>query len=189
MYLDQAKAAFSRSHLAAHDAFRQHEEMHVRYLDGKKPEAVVRGCTDEEVATLEQRIGRFLPAAYREFLLWIGHSAEYLLRGSNVFYPDLERLHTSTEELLQENNITTPLPDDAFVFYMHQGYQCSFFRLSEGDNPPVYFYGEGEGLDTFRLGYPHYSDFLEAEIRDYLTIATSIAESMERRRKTDRPKS
>ena len=34
------------------------------------------------------------------------------------------------------------MTDDDFVFFMHQGYEFCFFKLSEGDNPPVYFYSE-----------------------------------------------
>lgn len=163
MYLNRAKTAFAHSRLAAPDE--------------------VLGCTEAEVAALEQRIGHYLPAAYREFLLWIGHSAGHLLQGSDVFYQQLEPLPTYAQELLQENDITTPLPEDAFVFYVHQGYQFMFFRLSEGDDPPVYYYGEGEGQDTFRVLYPSYSAFLETEIEGHTKLLAEISEMRERNQK------
>ncbi len=147
MYLDQTKVTFTRSGIVASS------EMHP--------------CTDEEVAVLEQQIGQPLPAAYREFLLWIGHGAGIFLQGSDAFYQHLNHLRQSAQDLLLENNITATLPEDVFVFYMHQGYQFMFFRLSEGDDPPVYYFGEGEGQDTFTLLYPHYSKFLDTEIEGH----------------------
>lgn len=150
MYLDEAKAAFSYSGLATPNE--------------------VRGCTDSEIAGIEQRIGHGLPAAYREFLVWMGHGAGDLFEGSNAFYQHLPSLLASAQELLQENNILTPMPNDAFVFFMHQGYQCMFFRLAEGENPPVYYYGEGEGQDTFRVLYPNYSSFLDTEIKGHAEV-------------------
>ncbi|MEM1544609.1 MAG: SMI1/KNR4 family protein [Candidatus Bathyarchaeia archaeon] len=32
----------------------------------------LKPCTEEEMKALEEKLGRSLPAAYREFLLWTG---------------------------------------------------------------------------------------------------------------------
>ena len=48
------------------------------------------------------------------------------------------------EKIFKENTLT----DDDFVFWMSQGCMFCFFKLSEGDNPPVYFYNES-GEDRF----------------------------------------
>src|SRR6266851_6487960 len=122
MYLDQVKARL--------------EDLHIVSTDEIVP------CTEDEVHTLERQLGFSLPGAYKEFLLWMGHGAGILLRGSDCFYQHLPPLRTWAEELLEENNFPEPLPEDAFVFFMHQGYQFNFFRISEGDDPPVHFYGE-----------------------------------------------
>jgi hypothetical protein len=45
--------------------------------------------------------------------------------------------------LLAENHFEEPLPKNAFVFYMRQGYQIMFFHLGEDEDPPIYFFGEG----------------------------------------------
>jgi hypothetical protein len=57
------------------------------------------------------------------------------------------------------------MPPDAFVFWMHQGYQFCFFRTSDGDDPPVYYYlqaGLSERVVSgqFVRKYEHYSEFL-----------------------------
>lgn len=91
-----------------------------------------------------------------------------------MFLHDLSGLNEAATGLLQENDKNYKLPSDAFVFYMHQGYQFMFFRLSEGDDPPVYFFGEGEGLDKPKLLYDHFSSFLMAEIDGHKRLLDQI---------------
>ena len=43
---------------------------------------------------------------------------------------------------------------------MHERYQFAFFRTSEGDDPPVYFYRESDQEIALKIGTAHYSDFL-----------------------------
>lgn len=139
-------------------------------------------CTPEEVRTLEEHIAHTLPQAYREFLLWMGHGAGPFLRGTSVFYGDLPDQGEAAEELLQENAIEAVLPKDAFVFYMHQGYQLMFFRLSEGDDPPVYYYGEGESLKSFKLLYPKFSVFIMTEINGHKALIEMLERDKQRRK-------
>lgn len=158
MYLDQAQALFEEVHMAS-------------------PEQV-RPCSEDEVAQLEQRIGQRLPAAYREFLLWMGKGAGRFFVGTDYFYADVSQFDRHIEgakKLLEENNITDPLPEDAFVFYMHQGYQIMYFRLSAGDDPPIYYYGEGEGYDSVRIRYPSYSASLIAGIEWHVELGQRMA--------------
>lgn len=118
----------------------------------------------DEVIWLEQQLGISLPKAYQEFLLWLGHGAGQFLRGSDCFFKHLLDLQEWAVELLQENNFPEPLPEDAFVFLMHQGYQFSFFRLSEGDDPPTYSYCEGTNQTSFIRSHERFSDFLAIEV-------------------------
>jgi len=121
------------------------------------------GCSESEVASLERDFGFRLPARYREFLLAMGHDAGPLLRGSRVSYKDLPRLRESFQELLEEDGSTFPIPREAFVFYMHQGYDFLYFLASGGDDPPVYQYVEGDGQPE--LQWASFTDFL-AEVSD-----------------------
>ncbi|MGH2612299.1 MAG: SMI1/KNR4 family protein [Rhabdochlamydiaceae bacterium] len=139
-------------------------------------------CTVEEVEKIEICIGHCLPEAYREFLLWMGHSGGGFLRGSNCFYRDLRNLQESAQELLDEDQFPGKLPKDAFVFFMHQGYQFNFFCLDEGDDPPVLCYLEEEPVKTsFFQIYPRFSDFVITEIEGHIKIKDTIKASEMRR--------
>jgi hypothetical protein len=122
-------------------------------------------CDRVEVSRLETQLANLLPEAYREFLLLMGHGAGDFLSGSDCFFQHLPHLQIWAKELLRENNFSEDLPKDAFVFYMHQGYQFSFFRLTEGGNPPTYSYCEGKEKISFVKTHNHYSDFLLAEVQ------------------------
>jgi hypothetical protein len=119
-------------------------------------------CSEREVQSLERHLGLTLPPAYKEYLLWIGHGAGRLLRGTDCFYADIFDLRTWAEQLLNEDGFPQKLPEDAIVFSMHQGYQFSFFRTSEGDDPPVYYYlfFEESGQTEFRKAFPSFSNLL-----------------------------
>lgn len=79
----------------------------------------------------------------------MGHGAGTFMLGSSFFYNDLIDNQKYAQELLEEDHFPIPLPPDAFVFFMHQGYQFSFFRESDGDDPPVYYYLEGTTNNDF----------------------------------------
>lgn len=134
------------------------------------------GCTMREIIELEQQLGVKLPIAYQEFLRIMGKGAGQFLRGSDCFYDQLLDLQQAAGELLAENHFLGKIPDDAFVFFMHQGYQFSFFRLSEGDNPPTYSYCEGEQHQSFIKTHERYSEFLATEVelhQKYLITVTT----------------
>jgi len=144
MYLDKLKSRFAQLNIAS--------------PNGVKP------CTEEEVHILEQALRIDLPYAYREFLLWMGHGAGDFWRGSQCWYKHLPRLRQAAIELLTENQSPLYLPEDGFVFFMHQGYQFDFFKLAEGQDPPVYFYGEWTDQLSFTLTHPAFSEFLSEQI-------------------------
>ena len=124
----------------------------------------LKGCSNQEVWQLERQLGVKLPQAYREFLLLMGKEAGQFLRGSDCFYQHLPELQTAAIELLEENHFPQLLPNDAWVFFMHQGYQFSFFRLGEGEDPPTYSYCEAETEQSFVKSQERFSQFLLTEI-------------------------
>nr|OEJ76198.1 hypothetical protein BH720_05915 [Desertifilum tharense IPPAS B-1220] len=117
-------------------------------------------CTEEEIFSLETDLNINLPKAYKEFLLWGGHEAGGLLEGSDCFFKHILNIQKWAIDLLNENDFPESLPKDAFVFYMHQGYEFMFFKISEGDDPPIYIYNELNNQSLFSKAYLKYSDFL-----------------------------
>lgn len=125
-----------------------------------------RPCTEQEISSLEEELGLSLPAAYKEFLLWGGHNTGRIWEGSDCCFEDLKILQESAVELLEENKFKEALPEDAFVFFMHQGYQFMFFRTSEGEDPPIYFYKESQQnpLHSFVRLHSSFSEALSKEV-------------------------
>lgn len=148
MYLDAVKAWFEA----------------VDVEDSKQ----VKPCTEEEVRLLEKEVGFALPAAYKEFLLWMGHRAGKLLRGEDCFYEYILANQKGAVELLEENGNPEVLPEDALVFCMHQGYHFYFMHVSEGDNPRIYHYSEVEDPPRFTVSYHNLDEFLRSSIEKHL---------------------
>lgn len=121
-------------------------------------------CSPEEIEFLEEKLNCALPGAYKEFLQWMGHGAGMFLAGTDIFYEYILKIQAWAKESLVETNFPKPLPDDAVVFMMHQGYQFMFFRTSDGENPPIYYYHEAYHFDSFELKYPNLDEFLLAII-------------------------
>ena len=124
----------------------------------------VKECSIPEIVDLEKELNIFLPEAYREFLLWMGRGTGKFLQGSEVTYKDLVKIQGWVNELLEERELPL-LPTNAFVFYIHQGYQFAYFLLNGEDDPKVYFFDEciTKGVELLREPY---SEWLttEAEI-------------------------
>ena len=125
------------------------------------------GCRQEDIQRVEEKIGASLPLAYQEFLVWMGRVSQ-LFQGSDYSCLDILNLQPVATDLLEENHEREVLPTDAFVFLMHQGYQFNFFRLSEGDDPPVYWYIEGQGY--FKKTFDHFSEFLLDVVNGYAQL-------------------
>lgn len=126
----------------------------------------IQGCTQAEIAEIEARISTPLPSVYREFLFQAGHRAGLFYEGSNMFYPGLLELREAACELLQEAHNNFVLPMDAFVFFMHQGYQFMYFRIVAGEaDPSIYNYIEGDAIPEQM--YESFSAFLKESIDEH----------------------
>lgn len=138
-----------------------------------------QACTETEVNVLEKSLLHPLPQAYRNFLLWMGHGAGSFWQGSHCFYEQLVDIQKGAILLLQENNFRQQMPRDAFVFWMHQGYMFAFFRLSEGDDPPVYFYYAPVQPTDFELSWEHFSEFILAEAESHKSFEVEVKKAIE----------
>jgi|GEM_PF-1206529 len=132
----------------------------IQFLEYKEK---LRPCDDYEISSFELKCNITLPLIYKKFLLTLGKSAGDYMMGSSAFFDDLP-LWESTKELIEENNLP-PLPPDAFPFWMHQGYMAAYFKVTEGDDPPVYLYTEGKENKEFVLDTKTLTGFFLIELR------------------------
>lgn len=93
------------------------------------------GCTDAELDGLGEALGGVLPSLYRRYMLIAGRSKGPAPVGTDSRYPTVLALRGWAEELLAESRATYTLPDDLFVFAMHQGYAFTAMWLGRGDDP------------------------------------------------------
>jgi hypothetical protein len=127
--------------------------------------APLMGCSEQDLLALQRSLRLQLPSAYLRFLRHCGADTGNFLKGSDLTTAFLPRLRDSAEALLTEDG-GPQLPDDAFVFCSHQGYQFLFFRLSDGPDPPVFYYLEASGV--FREVAPSFSEWLRQAVHDEL---------------------
>ena len=121
------------------------------------------GCSEQEIEDLESRCGVKLPESYRQFLRTMGHGAgDFLLSDHFEFlYEQLPGL-ARDDDYLEEFK----LPDDYFVFAQRLGGIFLFFRTSEGDDPPVYCFGDHTG-DTYEPFSQTVWEWVEKLVIDY----------------------
>ncbi|TWF45402.1 SUKH superfamily protein [Chitinophaga polysaccharea] len=121
----------------------------------------LKGCSQSEVQKLESYFNVRLPDVYKAFLFSMGKDAGQFMRGTSAFYKELFILREDFEDMLSERGIS--LPDETFVFWSHQGYQFAFFPTNNGDNPPIYFYREGE--ESIKIIASCLADFFTNELK------------------------
>ena len=73
------------------------------YRDVRFPLAEPVGASNAEVDALEARLGCQLPAAYREYLLWMGNDRSGVMAGTECFLADVDDNELGLSELLAEN--------------------------------------------------------------------------------------
>ncbi|ANY65221.1 hypothetical protein BBD42_01045 [Paenibacillus sp. BIHB 4019] len=141
----------------------------MRYLSGiigllNNDRIPMNPCTNEDLAQVKEAIGdNELPESYIEFLKIMGRGTEHtFLRGHSCFMDELLILKEGGQELLEENEFAKKLTENDFVFWMSQGCMFCFFKLDEGDNPPIYFYSESTDQDDFYKIADTFTDFLLA---------------------------
>lgn len=116
-------------------------------------------CNAEDIKKIEQRTGFTLPEEYLEFLSTMGRGAGIFMLGSSVFLDEIFDLEEGAQEIMNDNNLP-PLPSNAFVFWMHQGYQFAFFKVNENSNLDIYFFSEGYNMKDYKLMNSSLADFL-----------------------------
>jgi hypothetical protein len=106
------------------------------------------GCSNREIKQLEDYARFPLPVVYKEFIANFGKGTGNYLNDINIFYNDVFENKNSAEELLQEDKSEFNLKETDFVFCSYLGSQFMYFSLLEGNDPPVYYYSEGEDVPS-----------------------------------------
>lgn len=142
------------------------DRLRTSLLAGRLP---CRGCSSAEIEEIASGQNVALPAAYRAFLSMIGRGCGDFLVGSDCFYPAVLNVRDYAMDLLREGGVEAGLPDDAFVFLCHQGYEFLFFKTADhAEDPAVYFYAEGMAAPEHR--WSAFSEFLSATLNEQLAV-------------------
>ena len=134
----------------------------------------VVSCTQEEIDKLESMLpdSYKLPAAYKEFLLYGGKEIGQFYEPGSRF--DYERAlnyvksgRGSAISLLKQYEANPQLPDDIYVLTTYMSSFFNFFKLTEGENPPVYQWLEEDEVGTEAIVKAHdsFTDFIRDEVR------------------------
>ena len=133
----------------------------------------VISCTSSEVEKLESMLPNSyrLPAAYKEFMLYGGKKIGKLFDAFSFSY-DMALLHaengySEASSMIKIYDRSAEIPDDIFVLTTHITSYFDYFRLSEGENPPVYSWSDEEelGIEAIEKPYEHFTDFLINQVR------------------------
>jgi hypothetical protein len=108
---------------------------------GLATHAELEGCTDADIAQLNEAAGWALPDGYLDIMRAIGRRSGQFLAGSDFRWPTVRVLNTWANEALRANGSHREIGDDEFVFYMHGGYH--FCVLKKG-SPGIGECGMGE---------------------------------------------
>ncbi len=91
-----------------------------------------RGASDREIMEVEGRLGRVLPAAFREYLRWMGNDFEGIFRGTDCFLRDVEANTEWLPSFLEECGVVFADTATVICFWCHQGCVAVWFHV-DGD--------------------------------------------------------
>lgn len=106
---------------------------------GRAKASDVVGCSEDEIALVEQKVGRQLPEAYKKFLRIMGNGAGNFQTDATwqlKYFDDIRR--DVLESLRREDHFK--VSPEMFVFLESGGSQFLFFYPAAGDDPPVFLY-------------------------------------------------
>ena len=127
----------------------------------------IRGCSEAEIAEIEQKYKICLPYSYKVFLRHFGHGFAHIGNEFKYLYEDalfLTQEERNIEREIKEEENFNPeelLPVNAFVFAIRQDIQIWYFIAEEGiDDPPVFY---DTGGDTVKM-HESIFDFWEERV-------------------------
>jgi hypothetical protein len=135
----------------------------------------LKGCTEEEILSIEDHFQVRLPESYRDFLSLMGRSAGDFLVGSDYAFPKMFRFRKSAGNLLQTYLPDFKLDPMDFVFFHHQGYTYEWFRCRDrADDPPVIMFTDSEKEP--RIVRASFSDWLLRAVEEDIEAYRELEE-------------
>ena len=116
------------------------------FSSGLASPETLKGCSVKDIEQLEAKLKVTLPAAYRDFLFCMGRSAGQFMPECSFTYPEIEDCTRDIAETLLKAHTRYQLSDTSFVFVERYGCQFFFFETTQGEDPPVFRYFEGDEL-------------------------------------------
>lgn len=131
-------------------------------------------CSQQEIEQLELLLSPLycLPAADKEFLFYGGKKMGRLFEGGFSFSWGTAKFHLERKnqhilDIVRLWDKSAEIPPDIFILTEHLGAYFEYFRLTEGDNPPVYTWNEENegGMEVVQKEYESFSEYLKDQIR------------------------
>jgi hypothetical protein len=129
----------------------------------------IQGCSELEIKKLESLHPAKLdfPLSVREFLSWGGKQIVDMHPTTGFYVKTIEEmLRNMTTKFLDSDNFhqvfipnrARDFPGDGLIFLEHLDYSFEFVRLTEGDDPPVYYFDDDPERSDFEVIYPSFSE-------------------------------
>lgn len=151
-----------------------------------RPARPVLGCSEKDIAKIENRFGVSLPAGYKDFLRAMGRHTGTAFSDVLITYPAIIKWHCDAVESFATREV--PMPPNRYVF-SHRDGMYLFFDIEEGvDDPQISRLGECEVGDTL-MNIMLLSEFLELEVQTLLRVREEAGQrwaSRESERKKDK---
>jgi len=122
--------------------------------------------TEANILSIERKLNIKFPESFRELMLMKSHYGQILLGDKQYRFDEYPALRQQAQQLMDMFGYGYRLTENDFVFMFVDGWIVYFFRLDEGDNPPVYMYREGESIVKIR---EHLSEFVRMDVYGDLT--------------------
>jgi len=127
---------------------------------------IAEGCSETDIALLQNTLPYKIPDAYREFLLLFGRNPAGFLAGSEVKFGYLQSMREEASEILLRNDAKI-LADNEFVFFLHQNYSFYTFKLGI-DDPDILLYIEGGEKFEQQTNHGSFSIFIKQQFQSHL---------------------
>jgi hypothetical protein len=138
---------------------------------GLASDADFLGCSEAEVAHLEQQFKVKLPAAFIDFLRVMGKERDGFYAEASMSYPfdDMRRIAV---DLL--NDVNEKLSETAFVFVERYGCAVLYFETTSGDDPPIFVCQEDDKSPSKVA--PNFSEWLTAAVDSHIAGCRKLEE-------------